>query len=271
MPLPHLGINDSVRVCDGCYIKVKLAKVADKEAVPHLLGTPASISSSLTPNYTPSIKNKAQTTTTTATSSNTNNNNSSGAANDDQFENDIKKAIELSLKESQQQQQLASFYNSEQKEEPAADNARRKTVGEQEEEANLAAAIAASLQDMKLSAASPAKKEQKYRKLTRSELQAIRIHNAGELYIPKPNRSELQQSIPKHNSNELSPSDMENIQLFSTLMQRVQSAANDVSGDPQINQLYTQIGTLQPKLVRSLNETRQKHGGWWFFNRVHAY
>ncbi|GAN02088.1 vacuolar protein sorting-associated protein 27 [Mucor ambiguus] len=224
MPLPHLGINDSVRVCDGCYIKVKLAKVADRDAVPHLLGTPASISSSLTPTYTPSIKNKAQTTTTATTASNTNNNNNSSAANDDQFEDDIKKAIELSLKESQQQQKLASFYSSEQKEEPAAANAKNKSAGEDEEEANLAAAIAASLQDMKLSAASTAKDD-----------------------------------YPKYNSNDLSPIDMENIQLFSTLMQRVQSAANDVSGDTQINQLYTQIGTLQPKLVRTLNDTSRKH------------
>ncbi|CAO3640647.1 unnamed protein product [Mucor fragilis] len=223
MPLPHLGIDDSVRVCDGCYIKVKLAKVADRDAVPHLLGTPASISSSLTPTYTPSIKNKAQTTTTTTTTSNTNNNNSS-AANDDQFEDDIKKAIELSLKESQQQQKLASFYSSNHKEEPAAVNTKTNTAGEEEEEANLAAAIAASLQDMKLAATSTARDD-----------------------------------YPKYNSNELSPIDMENIQLFSTLMQRVQSAANDVSGDTQINQLYTQIGTLQPKLVRTLNDTSRKH------------
>jgi len=223
MPLPHLGINDIVRVCDGCYIKVKLAKVADKDTVPQLLGTPASISSSLAPTYTPSIKNKAQTTTTTTTTSNTNNSNSS--ANDDQFEDDIKKAIELSLKESQQQQNLASFYSSERKEVSAAANTRNKTAGEEEEEANLAAAIAASLQDMKMSTTNTARDD-----------------------------------YPKYNSNELSPIDMENIQLFSTLMQRVHSAANDVSGDTQINQLYTQIGTLQPKLVRTLNDTSQKHG-----------
>lgn len=202
---------------------MKLAKVADKDVVPHLLGTPASISSSLTPTYTPSIKNKALTTTTTTTTSNANNNN--GTVNDEQFEDDIKKAIEMSLKESQQQQKLASFYGSERKEETAITSPVKKSVEEEEEDANIAAAIAASLQDMKISAT----KNVQY---------------------------------PKYNSNELSSIDMENIQLFSTLMQRVQSAANDVSGDTQINKLYTQIGTLQPKLVKTLDETSRKHGNY---------
>jgi growth factor-regulated tyrosine kinase substrate len=53
---------------------------------------------------------------------------------------------------------------------------------------------------------------------------------------------------------------MENIQLFSTLMHRIQSIGGDVSGDQQVNQLYTEIGSLQPKLVTTLNEACQKHG-----------
>ncbi|CEP09815.1 hypothetical protein [Parasitella parasitica] len=225
IPLPHLGINDSVRVCDGCYIKVKLAKVADKDAMPNLLGTPSSISSSLAPTYTPSIKNKALTTTTTTTASNSNSNNN--ALNDERFEDDMKKAIEMSLKESQQQQKLASFHNSERKVEPL--KAIKKTAEEEEEDANIAAAIAASLEDMKISA--------------------------------------TKRDYPKYNSNDLSPIDMENIQLFSTLMQRVQSAANDISGDTQISKLYTQIGALQPKLIQTLNDTSQKHES---FVNLHA-
>lgn len=216
-------------MCDGCYIKVKLAKVADRETVPHLLGTPSSISS-LTPAYTPSIKNKNATTesnhmtTTAAATCNSNTVATSGAEND-QFEDDIKKAIEMSLKESEQQKSvypsgtIAENNNN-------STTVNKKSAEEEEEESNLATAIAASLQDM----------------------------NASTQYYTTTS------TLPKYNSNELSSIDMENIQLFSTLMQRVQSAGSDISGDVQINKLYTQIGTLQSKLVKTLDEANQKHG-----------
>lgn len=178
---------------------MKLSKVADKDVVPNLLGTTASISSSLTPTYTPSIKNRAAETITTTTTTNT---------SDDQFEDDLKKAIEMSLKESEK----TVYYK---KKEPVIS----KKSAEEEEEENLAAAIAASLQDLEIS----------YKSF-------------------------------EYNSDELSSIDMENIQLFSTLMQRIRSVGGDVSGDKQINKLYTQIGSLQPKLVKTLDETSQKHG-----------
>jgi growth factor-regulated tyrosine kinase substrate len=196
-----------------------------------LLGTPSSISSSLTPAYTPSIKNKNATTesnnlTTTATATSNSNTLATSGANDDQFEDDLKKAIEMSLKETEQQKKLGYYSGT------TTDNTNnsttttsKKSAEEEEEEANVAAAIAASLQDM----------------------------NTNHCYTNTA-------TSPKYNSNELSSIDMENIQLFSTLMQRVQSAGGDVPGDAQINKLYTQIGTLQPKLVKTLDETSQKHG-----------
>jgi growth factor-regulated tyrosine kinase substrate len=58
---------------------------------------------------------------------------------------------------------------------------------------------------------------------------------------------------------DLSPTEMENIQLFSTLMEHVHARGGNVANDPQINKLYTQIGSLQPKLLRSLDDTIQKH------------
>lgn len=197
--MPHLGINDIVRVCDGCYIKVKLSKVADKDIIPNLLGTTASISSSLTPAYTPSIKNRTVVAAETITTTTANH------VTDDQFEDDLKKAIEMSLKESEK----PVYYK---------ESITKKTVEEEEEE-NLAAAIAASLQDLQVS------------------------HTSLE-----------------YKNDALSSLDMENIQLFSMLMQRIHSNGGDVSGDKDINKLYTQIGTLQPKLVKTLDETSQKHG-----------
>lgn len=177
-----------------------------------MLGTSASISSSLTPAYTPSIKNKtAAETITTATTTTT-----TATPTDDQFEDDLKRAIEISLKESEQQKKLSNYYV---KKEPAIVS--KKTKEEEEEEANLAAAIAASLKDLESS-------------------------------------SSVVQTA--YNINELSSIDMENIQLFSTLIHRVHAMGGDISGDTQINKLYTKIGALQPKLVKTLDETSQKHG-----------
>ena len=194
-----------MRVCDGCYIKVKLAKVADKEALSHLLGTPASISSSLAPAYAPPIENKTLPETTFNT-------NEANTTTDTQFEDDLKKAIEISLKESQQQ--TASKYY--------IDNTEtRKDLMDTEDEANLAAAIEASLKDMKPS-------------LTLNE--------------------------PPMYRSELSSIDMENIKLFSNLMQRVQPVGYEASNDTQISRLYTQVGALQPKLFKSLDEANKKHG-----------
>jgi growth factor-regulated tyrosine kinase substrate len=194
-------------VCDGCFIKVKLSKVADKDVVPNLLAT-SSASSSLTPAYAPpSIKAKTAETNNQQT--------------DDQFDQDLKKAIELSLKESEQRSGFTK---------PKIQPVEQKQVNnkkeDEEDDPDLAAAIAASLQDMKMTSSSP-------------------MNSSAQQY---------------KNSNELSSVDMENIQLFSTLMNRVRSVNGDVSNDPQVNTLYTQIGALQPKLVHTLGEANSKHG-----------
>lgn len=74
--------------------------------------------------------------------------------------------------------------------------------------------------------------------------------------ISKQNPTPQQQQ--QQNSNDLSSVEKENILLFSTLMDRVYATGGDVSNDTQINKLYTQIGALQPKLVKSLDETIRK-------------
>ncbi|KAI7908204.1 uncharacterized protein BX663DRAFT_528698 [Cokeromyces recurvatus] len=226
LPLPHLGMNDIVRVCDGCYIKVKLAKVADKVTVPKLLGIskPASISSSLTPNYTPSIKHKFDSNNPATSNSISNTINNSV---DKQFEDDLKKAIELSLKESEQPQKKVSFNydnhftSSVNYESSLLDTTNKKSQEEEEEDIHIAAAIAASLEDMKLSS-----KSHPY--------------------------STIQQDT-------LSITDIENIQTFSTLIQHIYSTGSDASKDTQISHLYSQIGAYQPKLVEALNQVSQKH------------
>ncbi|RCI04619.1 Vacuolar protein-sorting-associated protein 27 [Rhizopus stolonifer] len=180
LPLPQLAINEPVRVCDGCYIKVKLEKAGSKT-----VSTPpmnAKIPESLPAQPQP-------------------------VADDNEFDDDIKKAIELSLKEAEQQKNSygAGYIQSAPKQEAPV----------VEEDPDLAAAIAASLNDLNMS------KEQTKR-------------------------------------DDLSSAEMENILLFSTLMGRVAASGGDVSTDPQVNQLYTQIGALHPKLVKDLDETIRK-------------
>lgn len=80
MPLPHLGIDEEVRVCDGCYIKLKLAKASKKEGLPPLPNTFGSPSS---------VKPATQSTP-------------APPAPADDFDEDMKKAIEMSLKEEEQ-------------------------------------------------------------------------------------------------------------------------------------------------------------------------
>lgn len=61
------------------------------------------------------------------------------------------------------------------------------------------------------------------------------------------------------NVHDLSTGEIENIQMFSTLIERIQESNGEIVGDRQIQDLYEQIGTMQPKLVKNLDETNRKH------------
>lgn len=208
MPLPKLGINEHVRVCDGCYIKLKLDKA----------------------NIKPSTSTKSTTSQPAATT-----------AHVEDYDDDIKKAIELSLKEAEQQTTsygagyvAASAHHQQQQhhhllhQSPPLQHQQQKNQDTVEDDPDLAAAIAASLRDLEISKQQPASQQQKQ----------------------------------QQNKNDLSPVEMENILLFSTLMDRVYATGGDVSNDTQINQLYTQIGALQPKLVKNLDETIRKRNAF---------
>jgi growth factor-regulated tyrosine kinase substrate len=83
MPLPQLGINEHVRVCDGCYMKLKLDKA---------------ITASSSTGLSKSSPSKPITTTATSQPSQPSQEQPQG----DEFDDDMKKAIELSLKEEEQ-------------------------------------------------------------------------------------------------------------------------------------------------------------------------
>ena len=69
-----------------------------------------------------------------------------------------------------------------------------------------------------------------------------------------------QSNSRRPNTEELSNTEMENIELFAALMERMNATAvNNIGTDEQINQLYTQIATLQPKVVKNLDDAIQRH------------
>ncbi|CDH51224.1 ubiquitin binding protein [Lichtheimia corymbifera JMRC:FSU:9682] len=221
MPLPHIGIDEEVRVCDGCYIKLKLAKVAKKDALPPLPG--------LRPAATSQQPAAPQSSSRQA----------SGDAQDETFDEDMKRAIEMSLKEAEQYKSgYGAGYTPSQPSQPTSTNAQATTqaasTNEEEDDPDLAAAIAASLRDM---------------------------HVSSPPYAPSNTWQEQQQQqqYQSYNSDEISRTEMENIELFSTLIARIHARGGNISNDPQITKLYTQIGALQPKLVKTMQDVIEKH------------
>ncbi|KAI7846756.1 hypothetical protein BDC45DRAFT_528345 [Circinella umbellata] len=206
LPLPHMAIDESVRVCYGCYIKLKLSRVAKKDGpLPLYPGAPPqSAAAQATPSSarTPTILNHSQPATTKTTANNNNNN-----INDDdtQFEEDLKKALELSKIDAEQTSGYGG-YNS-----PSPYN--------------------------KVESNKTAEWEQTSSLVNNNQQQ----HSEGV------------------KGDELTPVEMENIELFSLLMHRINDSGNTIGNDNQINRLYTQIGTLQPKLVKNLDEASQRY------------
>jgi growth factor-regulated tyrosine kinase substrate len=172
---------------------------------------------------------------------------------DESFDEDLKRALEMSLEEVQghsgagyvPQSQAKSQRNmagpghiAAANENPKAD---KKGLHEDEEDdPELKAAIAASLQDME---------EQKKKHANTLKQQAAQSTSGSSNF-----------TLPK-NDYELTPVEAENINLFSTLVDRLQSQPpGTILREPQIQELYESIGDLRPKLARTYGETMSKHG-----------
>ncbi|KAF1976897.1 ubiquitin binding protein [Bimuria novae-zelandiae CBS 107.79] len=157
---------------------------------------------------------------------------------EDSFDADLKRALEMSLEEAKGHSGAGFVSQSQLQSQKAPEtNGTSKPAQEEEDDPDLAAAIAASLADM----------EEQKKQHAATLRQQTSTSNGAPIVAPK-------------NDYELTPVEAENINLFSTLVDRLQhQAPGTILREPQIQELYESIGKLRPKLARTYGETMSKH------------
>ncbi|KAF2670517.1 ubiquitin binding protein [Microthyrium microscopicum] len=217
MPLSHLGIQQAVRVDDGCY-----QKLIDKNR-----GTPVPKSFDATRPPPKTLYQGMQ---------------PRDARVEDSFDADLKKALEMSLEEAKAPQGQGYVPQAQARQNKPLPNGNSfskplpQPQEEDEEDAELKAAIEASLRDME---------EQKKQHSATLKTQAATA-NGSSKPLPKP--------------DELTAAEAENINLFSTLVERLQhQPPGTILREPQIQELYENIGSFRVKLARTYGETMSKH------------
>lgn len=221
IPLPHLGIMQAVRVDDGCY-----AKLTDKSrSGPLPERSLAKGNASIIRHRSPMQPRDARV--------------------DEGFDDDLKRALQMSLEEVKGHSGAGYVPQSQlqaQRKSPMTDGpSKTAKPPEEEEDPDLKAAIAASIKEME---------EQKKKHAANLKKQASSNTATANANVTTSN-----------NKYELTPVEAENINLFSTLVDRLQhQPPGTVLREPQIQELYESIGALRPKLARSYGETMSKHG-----------
>ncbi|KAF7559827.1 hypothetical protein G7046_g4339 [Stylonectria norvegica] len=210
--LPHLGILTPVRVDDGCYAKI--TSKGYKEPAPSL-------------DRSPTYPHKTRSTSAMQPRN---------ARVDEGFDEDLKKALAMSLEEVKTH---SRGYAEPIVSAPKLDPVAVKQVEDDDED--LKAAIAASLADME-------EQKQWHAAALKEQTSSPQGPSTNSNFV-----------LPK-NDYELTPVEAENINLFSTLVDRLQTQPpGTILREPQIQELYDSIGALRPKLARTYGETMSKH------------
>ncbi|KAJ2866740.1 Vacuolar protein-sorting-associated protein 27 [Coemansia aciculifera] len=265
-PIPKFAIYDPVRVCHGCYLRLKKI-VPDTDSLPSTsLGTQAQTSSA----------RPAAASGTAAFSA--------PDVNDD--DEDLKRAIELSLQESQSRPNYADYTlppkssATAQYSAPApapapvttaqASATRYPVVSnepfpltsatgndlEDEDDPDLLAAIEASLREI------PANSVPDY--LTVSTNIGYPTQAQAPTHEEYEDNAALSAFMPSVNVGEdesgpLTTTEWENVQLFEALLLRIRDSGQDIRNDPQIQYLHESIDQLHPKISDAIDGVDNKH------------
>jgi len=221
IPLPHLGIIQAVRVDDGCY--TKLTSKSRESPLPER---------SLAKGNASIIRHRTSMQPR-------------DARVDEGFDDDLKRALQMSLDEVKGHSGAGyvpqSQLQAQQKWSSANGPSKAAKSPEEDEDPDLKTAIAASIKEME---------EQKKKHALNLKKQASNNTANAKSEVVMPN-----------NRYDLTPVEAENINLFSTLVDRLQhQPPGTILREPQIQELYDGIGALRPKLARSYGETMSKHG-----------
>ena len=208
IPLPHLGIMTAVRVDDGCYEKLTRKS--------HGSGTDRRVSFAPRPS---SMQPR------------------SARVEHGSFDEDLRKALEMSLEEAKGITSSGYVPQSQLKQQHSSSKTNGVKAAE-DADPDLAAAIALSLKEAEEQSKKAAERLKKWEE-TKKDSNTVTM-------------------MPR-NDYELSVVEGENINLFATLVDRLQhQPPGTILREPQIQELYESIGKLRPKLARTLGEAMSK-------------
>ncbi|KAJ2006650.1 Vacuolar protein-sorting-associated protein 27 [Coemansia thaxteri] len=267
-PIPKFAIYDPVRVCHGCYLRLKKI-VPDSDSVPTAVQSQASTS---------------RPAAATATFSSPN-------INDD--DEDLKRAIELSLQESQARPNYADYTlqgrpsSAAQYSAPApaaapapapafaaqASTTRYPAVSSEpfpltsatanepdadEDDPDLRAAIEASLRDIPENSVPdylgvPAGR--RYSAQAPVDMQAGEEEENAVLsaFMPSGDVGSDDESGP------LTATEWENVHLFEALLLRIRDSGQDIRNDSQVQYLHENIEQLRPRITGAIDGVEHKH------------
>lgn len=198
IPLPHFGINTPVRVCDNCYAKLKPGN-GRGDTIFRNTATPVA------GHQAPAI--------------------------DDDMDEDLRRALELSLAESGVQSTTSS--------KPPA-QLKSSTV-DQDDDMDLKAAIAASLKEME------------------SE-NTTTTQTSSEYTIPSNQQPAAPLQPQPTKSWELTSNEVESINMYATLVDKMHSQPpGSILREKPLQELNDNISSLRPKLARTLAETVSRY------------
>ncbi|KAF8641540.1 hypothetical protein AX16_009917 [Volvariella volvacea WC 439] len=230
LPLPHFGITQEVRVCDGCY--TKLTRKADKiDQKPHR-------------------------------NSSNNQANRHRSAND-LADAELQRAIQLSLQEmSGANSHARPGYTPSQppeqrwqaSEPPLVDRSTYPTTADEDDDPDLKAAIEASLRE----ASAPKPSAPAVLDTPRAEYQTFNYdsgYSASQPAIVPPPPS----TLPRLPNYDLTTQETDSILTFNQTIEQVEvQGGRDMSRYPAVNELYDKANSLRPKLALSLDDTARK-------------